>query len=377
MLSPKYKIGIIGGGPAGLATAICLAEKGFEITLFEKNEFPVDKVCGEGIMPTGVEFLEKHGVMDLVDTNDKKEFYGVRYISDKAKILEGRFDSGYGFGIRRTVLSNALYKRADDFDSVQINENSELVNIVGNDRSAVIEISNNYEIKEYEFDFLIGCDGIRSKVRKLCGLENNKYLEYQRIGARIHYEIKPWSDVVEVYWKEHIEAYVTPVSPYSVQLAFLWDNKSVKPQSGYRLDKGLIDLYPELFERVKDCKELSRLKTVGPISAYSKKLYRNRIILLGDAYMYLDGITGEGISTAFKEAESLADSIFNHGHEFNKYYEKEVTKITNNYLRMTHLALLLSYYPFVRKTIFPLMSNKFFTHLLEVNMGRQRLFGLI
>jgi len=191
----------------------------------------------------------------------------------------------------------------------------------------------------------------------------------------MHFETETWSDLVEVYWKDYIEAYITPVGSKTVQFTFIWDNKSVRPQSRYRMDVGLKEMFPELFKRVEGCKQVSKLKTVGPIAVTSKKLYKNRVILLGDAYTYLDGITGEGISIAFKEAEILADSISNHSDDFIKYYEKEVNIITKNYLRMTNLALLLSYYPILRKILFPFITNKFFSHLLEVNMGRERLFG--
>lgn len=377
MINPNFRIGIIGGGPAGLSAAICLAEKNIDVTLFEKSKFPLGKVCGEGIMPTGVEILARHRVLDLIDENNRKEFYGVRYIPDNSKILEGRFRSGYGLGVKRTVLSNALYSRAIGFDNVKIFENNELVDIKRNDKRVVIDISNGESINEYEFDYLIGCDGIRSKARRLSALDNNKYIEYQRIGARVHYDIEPWSELVQVYWKDHIEAYITPVASNTVEFAFIWDNKMVKPQAEYRLDKGLKKLFPELFEKVKGNKELSKLRSIGPIAVSSKRIFRNRVILLGDAYLYLDGITGEGISIAFKEAQYLADSIERYGEDFTKYYDKEVKKITNNYLKMTHVALLFSYYPFLRKIVFPFISNKFFSHLLEANMGREKLFSLI
>ena len=365
-------IGIIGGGPAGLSTAICLAEKGINVDLFERSEFPVDKVCGEGIMPTGVEFIQRHGMMDFLD-KDYKKFYGVRYIPDNAKILEGIFNNGYGLGVRRTVLSRALYNKCLNSALINIHELSELQEIIKNDEIVVVEINSDKAVNNFEFDYLIGCDGLRSKVRKLAGLESNKYLECQRIGARIHYEKSPWSELVEVYWKQHIEAYVTPVSDNTIELAFLWDNKYIRPQENYRLDRGLKDLFPELFERVEGCKELSRLRSVGPISVTSKDIYKDRIILLGDAYIYLDGITGEGISIAFNEAEILAESIHNHDDDFIKYYKNEVKKITKRYLLMTHLVLLFSYYPSLRKFVFPLISKKFFSHLLEVNMGRKGL----
>lgn len=374
-MNHNLSFGIIGGGPAGLATAICLAEKGFKITLFEKGTFPVDKVCGEGIMPTGVEFLKNHEILNLLNPNDKKEFYGVNYISNNSKNLEGRFKSGYGLGIKRTVLSEVLYKKLSNVKNVIICEKSELIDIYKNDSSVGVEIKEGQYSNKYDFDYLVGCDGIRSRVRKLCGLLSSKYVEHQRIGARIHFETAPWNDLVQVYWKDYIEAYITPVGSNIVQFAFLWDNKSVRPQAGARMDLGLKEIFPELFERVEGCRQVSKLKTVGPIAVASKKLYINRVILLGDAYIYLDGITGEGISTSFKAAECLADSIYNYPNDFIKYYEKEVKIITKNYLQMTNMALLLSYYPILRRIIFPFLSSKFFSHLLEVNMGRERLFG--
>ncbi|NIP32236.1 MAG: FAD-dependent oxidoreductase, partial [Candidatus Dadabacteria bacterium] len=275
-MSNNLSFGIIGGGPAGLATAICLCEKGYKVSLFEKNKFPVDKVCGEGIMPTGVEFLDKHKVLNLISPNDKREFYGVRYLPNNSKTLEGKFKSGYGVGIRRTVLSEALYQRLNDFQNVKIYENSELLDIYMNDESVGIEIKQGDNNIKYEFDYLVGCDGVRSRVRKLCGLESNKYIENQRIGARMHYDISPWSDLVEVYWKDYIEAYITPVGSNAVQFAILWDNKFVRPQAGARMDEGLRELFPDLFERVENCEQVSKLKTIGPISASSKKIYKNR-----------------------------------------------------------------------------------------------------
>lgn len=371
-MSKELIFGIIGGGPAGLATAICLAEKNYKVTLFEMNSFPADKVCGEGIMPTGVKFLERHGVLGLINKSDRNEFYGVRYIPNNSKQIEGRFKPGHGLGIRRTVLSEALYKKAKQYENVIIKENSELIDIYENDSLVGIEIKEGENKKKHEFDYLIGCDGIRSKVRKLCDLDSNKYIENQRIGARMHFEIEPWSDLVDVYWKDYIEAYVTPVGNKLVQLAFLWDNKFVRPQAGARMDEGLKELFPELFQRVEGCNQVSKLKTVGPISAASKSVYKNRVLLLGDAYVYLDGITGEGISIAFKEAECLAASLDSFSEAFFESYEKEVKRITSKYLSMTKLALLLSYYPILRRITFPFISNKFFSRALEINMGREK-----
>ena len=58
----KNKLGIVGGGLAGLSLAIQAARKGFEVTLFEKNTYPFHRVCGEYISLESYDFIERLGV---------------------------------------------------------------------------------------------------------------------------------------------------------------------------------------------------------------------------------------------------------------------------------------------------------------------------
>ena len=52
---------VVGGGPAGLAAAIAARLAGLETTVVERALPPIDKPCGEGIMPDGVAILERLG----------------------------------------------------------------------------------------------------------------------------------------------------------------------------------------------------------------------------------------------------------------------------------------------------------------------------
>src|SRR5688572_15282569 len=55
-------VAVVGGGPAGLAVAIETARRGLNVAVFERQEGPVDKACGEGVMPPGVRALDALGV---------------------------------------------------------------------------------------------------------------------------------------------------------------------------------------------------------------------------------------------------------------------------------------------------------------------------
>ncbi|MFD6891903.1 NAD(P)/FAD-dependent oxidoreductase, partial [Streptomyces sp. NPDC059957] len=66
---------VVGGGPAGLATAIHGALAGFDVVVAEPRPAPIDKACGEGLMPGAVRALEALGV-----TVPGHPLRGIRYV---------------------------------------------------------------------------------------------------------------------------------------------------------------------------------------------------------------------------------------------------------------------------------------------------------
>src|SRR5690625_2493778 len=97
---------IAGGGPVGLATAIEARRRGYSVIVAEPRDGPIDKVCGEGLMPGALTALHELGVDPA-----GWELVGISY-RDSARHVEHRFRSGPGRGVRRTVLHRALHERA-------------------------------------------------------------------------------------------------------------------------------------------------------------------------------------------------------------------------------------------------------------------------
>ena len=58
----KHRLGIVGGGLAGLSLAIQAARRGFEVLLFEKNSYPYHRVCGEYNSLESYDFLQRLGL---------------------------------------------------------------------------------------------------------------------------------------------------------------------------------------------------------------------------------------------------------------------------------------------------------------------------
>ena len=280
---------IVGGGPAGLATAIELRRRGLEALVIDRSKPPIDKACGEGLMPDGARCLEEMGV-NLAGT-EKAPIAGIRYIDETSR-AEASFRRDPGLGIRRPDLHRAMVKRAEQVGveclwglTVRSLEGDGVATDRGKIRAT----------------WTVGADGLHSRVRRWTNLDSDKH-RWQRFGVRRHYAIGPWSDKVEVYWTDEGEAYVTPLGCGLVGIAILW--------SGSKNDfSGLLRGFPELEQRVRRAEAVSDDRGAARLEQHTRGVHRGAVALVGDAAGYRDAITGEGLSLAFHQAKALAEAI--------------------------------------------------------------------
>ena len=286
---PDVEALVVGAGPAGLATATALARRGVETLVIERRTPPLDKACGEGIMPAGVRALEALGV-DRAALR-AAPFSGVRFV-ERERSFAGRFATGVGLGVRRTALSRALLEAA-------VKTGAQLCFECGLERweaksSGVRAHTSDGEVRAR---ILIGADGIASRVRARAGLAAPR--PSRRFGMRRHYRIAPWSEFVEVHWGDAIEAYVTPVAADEVGVALLWSG------GGGRFGDHLAR-FPALAERLAGAEPTSEVLGSGPFWQRARRRVAPGVALVGDAAGYTDAVTGEGITLALHCADALA-----------------------------------------------------------------------
>src|SRR5271163_2589536 len=100
---------IVGAGPVGLATAIITASMGMSAEVVDAARPPLQKACGEGLMPESLTALMGLGID--VGSIPGVPFRGIRFVGPLTR-SEAHFPSGMGRGIRRTALSQLLLERA-------------------------------------------------------------------------------------------------------------------------------------------------------------------------------------------------------------------------------------------------------------------------
>ncbi len=298
---------IAGGGPVGLMTAIRARLSGLDVTVVESRTGPIDKACGEGLMPDALMRLQAVGV-----DPPGRDFYGIRYIA-KGNVAQARFRSGPGRGVRRLALQTALHQRAKGLGVAMVT-------------GRVDEISQGegwVETGGLRARYLVGADGLHSSVRRILGLGEIASGQ-QRFGIRQHFGIAPWSDLVEVYWLDDSEIYVTPVSVDTVGVAVLG-------RSVLNLDVAIARV-PELAARLDSVPRVSELRGAGPLLQRVSARSADRALLVGDASGYIDALTGEGLRLGFAEAEAAVHAVLADEPE---RYEDEWRKVTRSYRYMT------------------------------------------
>lgn len=324
---------VAGGGPAGLGVAIEAARRGRRVVLFERQRGPVDKACGEGLMPPGVARLRAMGVEPTVS----HPFVGIRYVAGD-RSAEARFSDGPGLGVRRTVLAEALRRRALAL-GVEVRDGEEVTAWSATPENVTVSSAGG----TWTARWLVAADGASSRIRREAGIPAVQR-PLRRFGMRRHFQVRPWSEHVEVWWAEGVEAYVTPTGPEQVGVAFLW--------SGEKGDyTNFLDRFPRLRERLGEPE--TSIRGAGPLAVEVSVRTAGRVLLAGDAAGYLDALTGEGLSLAWAGAAALVDAA---EAEDPQAYERAWWRITRRHRWFTAGLLALASRPWARRRIVPTLA---------------------
>lgn len=339
---PRTDVFVVGGGPAGLAAAIAARHRGFRVTVADGIQPPIDKACGEGIMPDGLAVVKQLGLQLPVE--ESFPFRGIRFHGEGVSVC-AEFANGAGHGFRRTVLHGALVEQAERC-GVELHWASPVSGL-----------------DQIDAEWIIGADGTNSRVRAWAGLEHFRR-DTRRYGFRRHFQTAPWTDFVEIYWGHGCQIYVTPVGTTEVCVALISRDPKL------RLDDALRQ-FSALNERLSGVQSTSVERGALTATRRLRIVTRGNIALVGDASGSVDAISGEGLCLGFHQALALVDAIERRNLAL---YEKEHRRLSVRPRFMADFMLMMDRSQWLRGRALPALSAhpELFRGLLAMHVGMAR-----
>ena len=339
---------IIGGGPAGLAAAVAARQRGFSVVVADGMRPPIDKPCGEGLMPDGRAALEKLSI--TIPAENSHRFRGICFVSEGVRV-NASFPQGNGLGVRRTVLHRVMIESAEAA-GVSLLWKSPVTGLLPEGVLLGGQLVRSH--------WVVGADGGHSLVRKWAGLD--AYISNRsRFAFRRHYRLAPWNDCMELHWGPRCQLYITPVAEDEVCVALISQDPHL------RLDQAL-SAFPEVAARLLGAETASPERGAISVTRKLRRVYRGHVALIGDASGAVDAITGEGLCLAFRQAEVLAEGFSRNNLE---HYQEAHNKLARRPALMAQLMLALDRKTSLRRQVMRAFSSdpRLFSRMLAMHVG--------
>lgn len=302
-----YDVAIIGGGLAGLSLAIQCADEGYKVVLFEKEEYPFHKVCGEYISRESWNFLKRIGVdldhlnLPLIKTLRISDVKGVIYSFD--------LPLG-GFGISRFFLDSTLFKIAQS-KGVVVFTNSKVTAATFTRNIFTITTSQ----LQVQAKVAVACYGKRSNLdikwkRPFATQKPNSLNNY--IGIKYHIRHLHDKDSISLHNFHNGYCGMSKIEEDKSCLCYLTTAENLKAcgNSVKEMEKQILHKNVRLKEIFTSAQFLyDEPLAISQISFSEKRQVENHVLMLGDAAGMITPLCGNGMSMAMHSAKIAFDCI--------------------------------------------------------------------
>lgn len=310
---------VVGGGPAGAATAWALARNGIDTLIVDRARFPRPKACAEYLSPQAARFLGEMGVLDGLERDGVATLAGMRVHSGGAS-FEGRFAGAHGFrgfrdrgiAVRRERLDAALLDAAR-LAGARVLEGALVDDVLRDPAGAVAGVSARVGgiTRRLSSRHVVGADGIRSVVARRLGLARRFRwpVRYAFVG---HYEgVSGVGDCGEMHCFDDGYLGIADVGGGVANVAVVCTSAHAAAARGDVDDfvASWIARHETLAGRFAGARAVSPVLPTGPFGARARRAWAPGASLVGDAADFYDPFTGEGIYAALRGGELLAPYV--------------------------------------------------------------------
>jgi flavin-dependent dehydrogenase len=364
-MNVSKRIAIIGGGLAGLTAAIHLSKIGLKVILFEKNEYPKHKVCGEYISNEILLYLKWLSV-DISELNPT-QISKLDFSTADGKMIHCDLPLG-GFGVSRYALDAFLYKKAMQNGCEIIHDSVDTI-VYENDGHAISTLNNGI----FTSEIVIGAFGKRSAIDQKLKREFIQKKSHW-LAVKAHYSGEFPNDTVGLYNFEGGYCGVSKVENDVVNICYLASYDSFKKyRNTEEYQNQIVSKNPHLkliFDSAKMIFEVPL--TISQVSFSKKKLLENHILMIGDSAGLIHPLCGNGMAMAIHSAkivsELIGDFYINKIKTRDELEKKYVNKWSINFKKRLRIGRILA---------FILKKQKISTFLMKIMTKFPKLLPII
>ena len=293
---------IIGGGLAGLISAIQLARGGIFCQVIEKRTYPFHRVCGEYISNEVTPFLKSCGLYPEEFSPPIISNFQLSSVSGKSETMP--LDLG-GFGISRYSFDHYLFERAKALE----------VEFILNDEVEEVQFSNNYfQVRtrrlELEADVVIGAFGKRSKIdyqldRSFIG-QRSPY-----VGVKYHIRSDHSNDLIALHNFSGGYCGISNIEDGKTTLCYLSHRSNLRAHGSISdMEEKVLFRNPLLRSIFSNSEFLfKKPEVINEISFATKSPIENHILMAGDAAGMIAPLCGNGMAMAIRSGKILSELI--------------------------------------------------------------------
>lgn len=327
-MQQNFQVGIIGGGLAGLCTALHLQKLGISSVVWEKGNYPRHKVCGEYVSNETLHYLSYLGYNPFNDGAVEITDFKVSHWN--GDITSSKLDQG-AFGLSRYVFDHALYQLATS-RGISVHLNERVNSFEKSQKGYTVTTSEN---KVYEVEVLISAHGKKSNIDRV--LEREFFQkESDYLGVKYHFKYEIPQHEVALHNFETGYCGVSMVENGITNVCYLTSKSSLKKFGDIQtMEENLLyknQHLRDIFTRGE--KLFEEPKTISDFSFKPKHPVEHGVIMIGDAAGLITPLCGNGMAIAIHGAyiiSLLMEKYFNRNISLEELYNQYADAWKSNF----------------------------------------------
>ncbi|HEY0318507.1 MAG TPA: NAD(P)/FAD-dependent oxidoreductase [Solirubrobacterales bacterium] len=308
-MSESFDVIVVGARCAGAPLATMLARDGLRVCLVDKDRFPSDAPSTHGIQPTGVQVLERLGVLDSL-LSLAPPILRLRMAFDDVAVPAADVVAITGapaLSVRRITLDEILVNTAEGAGADVRTQTAVTGLVMDGGRVAGVTTTSG----ELRAPLVVGADGTRSAVAKMVGAREYHSTPNGRVFMWAYYEADPTDGEM---WIGKVGDHTYLGMPTDGGLTLIGVCPSIERRDEVRADREAVyeaglRAWPELHAGVDGARRDGPVRTMANLRGFFRPSAGPGWALVGDAGHFKDPTPGQGIADALRQSEKLAGAI--------------------------------------------------------------------